>query len=177
MFANFALKWRVMRCHYLAPCFLAARPLCTVDSDYVEIGGPNGQPSLPTPTPVVKAHTHYISLQWRRSGRDDVSLRSPTSPLLNRLFRRRSKKASKLCVTGLCAGNSPVTGEFPAQMTSNAENASIWWRHHGWWWRMDANGTLVQWHYAFCTKIATYLHITTHSTISRITCSDIFIPI
>ena len=22
------------------------------------------------------------------------------------------------------------TGEFPAQMASNAENASIWWRHH-----------------------------------------------
>ena len=22
-------------------------------------------------------------------------------------------------------------GEFPAQMASNAENVSIWWRHHG----------------------------------------------
>ena len=36
---------------------------------------------------------------------------------------------SKLRVTGLCAGNSPVTGEFPAQKASNAENVSIWWRH------------------------------------------------
>ena len=44
---------------------------------------------------------------------------------LSRLFRRRSKKTSKLRVTGLCAGNSPVTGEFPAQMASNAENFSI----------------------------------------------------
>ena len=35
--------------------------------------------------------------------------------LLNRLFRRRSKKTSKLRVTGLCAGNSPITGEFPAR--------------------------------------------------------------
>ena len=26
--------------------------------------------------------------------------------------------------------NSPGTGEFPAQMASNAENVSIWWRHH-----------------------------------------------
>ena len=49
---------------------------------------------------------------------------------LNGLFRRRSNKTSKLRVTGLCAGNSPVTGEFPAQMASNAENVSIWWRHH-----------------------------------------------
>ena len=29
--------------------------------------------------------------------------------------RRRSKKASKPRVTGLCVGNSPVIGEFPAQ--------------------------------------------------------------
>ena len=29
----------------------------------------------------------------------------------------------------LC-GNSPGTGEFPAQMVSNAEKVSIWWRHH-----------------------------------------------
>ena len=48
----------------------------------------------------------------------------------NRLFRRRSKKASKLRVAGLCEGNSPGTGEFPAQMANNAENVSIWWRHH-----------------------------------------------
>ena len=41
------------------------------------------------------------------------------------------KKTSKLRVTGLCVGSSPVTGEFPAQMASNAENVSIWWRHHG----------------------------------------------
>ena len=28
------------------------------------------------------------------------------------------------------AGNSPVTGEFPAQIASSADNVSIWWRHH-----------------------------------------------
>ena len=33
-------------------------------------------------------------------------------------------------VTGLCAGNSSVAGEFPAQGASNTENDSIWWRHH-----------------------------------------------
>ena len=78
---------------------------------------------------------HYImchSLQWRHNGRDSVSNHEFHDCLLNRLFRRRSKKTSKLRVTGLCAGNSPGTGEFPAQMASNAENVSIWWRHHGW---------------------------------------------
>ena len=45
--------------------------------------------------------------------------------------RRRWNKTSKLRVPGLCEGNSPVTGEFPAQRASNAENVPIWWRHHG----------------------------------------------
>ena len=39
-------------------------------------------------------------------------------------------KTSKLRVTGLCEGNSPVTDGFPAQRASNEENVSIWWRHH-----------------------------------------------
>ena len=70
------------------------------------------------------------SLWWRHNGRDSVSNHQPHDCLLNRLFRHRSKKTSKLRVTGLCAGNSPGTGEFPAQIASNAENVSIWWRHH-----------------------------------------------
>ena len=71
-----------------------------------------------------------MTLQWRHDGCDYVSNHQTHDRLLNRLFRRRSKKTSKLRVTGLCAGNSPGTGEFPAQMASNAENVSIWWRHH-----------------------------------------------
>ena len=54
------------------------------------------------------------TLQWRR-GRYGVSTHQPHPCLLNRLFRRRSKKTSKLRVTGPCARNSPGTGEFPAQ--------------------------------------------------------------
>ena len=70
------------------------------------------------------------SLHWRHNGRDSVSNHQSHDCLLNGLFRRRSKKTSKLRVTGLCAGNSPETGEFPAQIASNAEKVSIWWRHH-----------------------------------------------
>ena len=70
------------------------------------------------------------SLHWRHNGRDSVSNHQPHDCLLNRLSRRRSKKISQLRVSGLCVGNSPGTGEFPTQMASNAENASIWWRHH-----------------------------------------------
>ena len=54
-------------------------------------------------------------------------LNSSASPLFTQLFiQAQIKEASKLRVTGLCA----VTGEFLAQMASNAENISIWWRHH-----------------------------------------------
>ena len=47
------------------------------------------------------------TLQWRHNELDGVSNHQPDDCLLNRLFRRRSKKTSKLRVTGLCAGNSP----------------------------------------------------------------------
>ena len=72
---------------------------------------------------------YALPLQWRHNDRVDVSNHQPNS-LLKCLFRRRSKKTSKLCVIGLCAWNSLVTGGFPAQRASNAENVSIWWRHH-----------------------------------------------
>ena len=70
------------------------------------------------------------TLLWRRNDRGGVSNHQPHDCLLNCLFRRRSNKTSKLRVTGLCVGNSPGTGEFPAQRASNAANVSIWWRHH-----------------------------------------------
>ena len=71
-----------------------------------------------------------LSLQWCQYEHDDVSYHRRLLCLLNCRFRHRSKKTSKLRVTGLTAGNSPVTGEFPRQRASNAENVSIWWRHH-----------------------------------------------
>ena len=71
-----------------------------------------------------------MPLRWRHNDRDGVSNHQPRGCLLSRVFSHRWKKTSKLRVTGLCAGNSPVSGEFPAQMASNAENVSIWWRHH-----------------------------------------------
>ena len=73
---------------------------------------------------------YSYSLQWRHNGRDGVSNLRRLHYLLKCWFRHRSKKTSKLRVTGLCVGNSPVTGEFSAQKSSNAENVSIWWRHH-----------------------------------------------
>ena len=73
---------------------------------------------------------NLTSLQWRHNELDNVSNHQPRHCLLSHLFGCRSKKTSKLRVTGLCAGNSPGTGEFPARMASYAENVSTWWRHH-----------------------------------------------
>ena len=46
------------------------------------------------------------------------------------IYSGADQKKKKLHITGLCEGNSPVTGEFPTQRASNAENVSILWRHH-----------------------------------------------
>ena len=70
-------------------------------------------------------------LQWRHNELNGVSNHQPRDCLFCRSFRCRSKNTSKLRVTGLFEGNSPVTGEFHTRMASNAENVSVWWRHHG----------------------------------------------
>ena len=68
-----------------------------------------------------------MTLQWAR-----WRLKSPASRWFAQPFvQAQIKKTSKLRVAGLCEGNSPVTSEFPSQKTINAENVSIWWRHHG----------------------------------------------
>ena len=54
-----------------------------------------------------------LSLQWRHNDHDGVTNHQPHGCLLNRLFRRRSKKTSKLRVTGLCVGNSPGPANSP----------------------------------------------------------------
>ena len=62
---------------------------------------------LPVNTCEKEQSTMLWSLQWRHNGHDGVSNHQPRGCLLNRLFRRRSKKTPKLRVTGLCVGNSP----------------------------------------------------------------------
>ena len=75
---------------------------------------------------VSKPATNYrrfsaVTSEWRHNDRNGVPNHQPYDCLLNRLFRRKAKKISKLCVTGLCAANSPVTGECPAQRVNDAE--------------------------------------------------------
>ena len=95
---------------------------------------------------------YLFTLQWRHNGRDGVSNHKPHDCLLNRLFKRRSKKhqssASLAFVRRIhrwpmnslhkwtllsAVRERPlnlITHSLPAQMASNAESVSIWWRHH-----------------------------------------------
>ena len=69
-------------------------------------------------------------LHWRQNGCDASQITSLTIVYSTVYSGTDQRKKSKLWITGLCARNSPVTGEFPAQMASNTENVSIWWCHH-----------------------------------------------
>ena len=120
----FDCKWRWFCLIRLLEFRYFNQPLYCQSRLYKSTSAPVGDEPSPVPT------LADITLQWRQNGHDSVSNHQPHDCLLKRLFRRRSKIISKLRVTGLCAGNLPGTGEFPAQMASNAENVSIWWRHH-----------------------------------------------
>ena len=83
--------------------------------------------NIPVAYPFWYHITHYCNIIMGTMASLITSLTSVYSAVYS---RRWSKKTSKLRVTGLWAGNSPETGEFPAQMASNPENVSIWCRHH-----------------------------------------------
>ena len=70
------------------------------------------------------------TLRWRHNERDGVSNHQPDDCLLNRLFRRRSKKTSKFRVAGFVRGIHPWPVNSLPQRARDAANASIWWRHH-----------------------------------------------
>ena len=72
-----------------------------------------------------------LSLRWSHNGRDGASKHQPHHGLLNSLFRHRSKKTWKLCVTGLCRGihRGPVNSPHKWLVTQSF-HVFIWWRHH-----------------------------------------------
>ena len=80
-----SLKWRIISNHHF--CQQIVRILCEIALGWM--------PIIPF---------SLFALQWRHNGRDSVSNHQSHDCLLNRLLRRRSKKTSKLRVTGLCVG-------------------------------------------------------------------------
>ena len=83
------------------------------------------------------------SLQWRHNGRDSLSNRKPHDCFLNRLFRRRSKKTSKIQVTGLCAGKSPGPVNSPHKWPVARK-------------KFPFDDVIVYIHYVMCRGVITY---------------------
>ena len=73
-----------------------------------------------------RSHAHYNDVIMSTMAAQTTSLTIVYSTVYSGAERRIHQSS----VTGLCVWNSPVTGEFPTQMAINAENVSIWWRHH-----------------------------------------------
>ena len=77
------------------------------------------------PEPMIYSIHWCTSLQWRHNGRDGVS------------NHQRQKFVQAQIIENMKPprhwplwGEPLVTGGFPSQRASNAENVSIWWRHH-----------------------------------------------
>ena len=112
---------------------------CLVDSPVARICRPHS---------TIWPHSHYNDVIMSTMASQITSLTIVYSTAYSGVTVR-SKKTSKLRVTGLCAGNSPVTGEFPAQRASNAENVSIWWHHHALGHRPPADAVITAYTLSF----------------------------
>ena len=80
--------------------------------------------------------TIYITLtsQWPRWRLKSPALRLFTQSFIQAQIKENIKAPRHWPLCGEFTG----AGEFPAQRASNAENVSIWWRHHeyvGFMWR------------------------------------------
>ena len=64
-----------------------------------------------------------MTSQWVRWRLKSPASRLFTQPFIQTQIKENIKAARHWPSCG--------TGEFPAQMASNEENVSIWWRHHG----------------------------------------------
>ena len=72
--------------------------------------------------------THYSDVIMSTMVSHFTGIRIVYSTVCSGAGQRKHQSSVSLAV---CEGNSPVTGELPAQRASDAENFSIWWHHCG----------------------------------------------
>ena len=87
---------------------------------YLHLFRNNGTLAMLAYETIIASIQIIITLQWLHNELDGISNHRRLNGLLNRFFRRSSKKTSKLHVICLCEENSPGTDEFPSQRASNA---------------------------------------------------------
>ena len=71
--------------------------------------------------------SHYGDVIMGTVASQITSLTTVYSTVWSGADQRKHQSSASLAFV---RGNSPVTGELSTQMSSNAENISIWWRHH-----------------------------------------------
>ena len=99
-------KYKVIAiCYFNLTCFINC-PLADTSTNWQSLYNDSRFPFM--------GEKVIATLQWRHNERDDVSHHWRINRLLKILFMHRSKKTPKLCVTGLCERNPPVTGGFPS---------------------------------------------------------------
>ena len=87
-------------------------------------------------THMIVAEIHYTDVVMSEVASQITSLTIVYSTVYSGADQRKHQSSTSLAfVRGIhrrwpVNTHSPVTGEYPAQMASNAENVSIWWRHH-----------------------------------------------
>ena len=92
------------------------------------------------------------TFQRLHNGCNGIPNHQPHHCLLNRLCKRRSKKTSKLRITGLCERNLLMTGGFCAQMAINGKNVSICWRRYVNYYlhlKISFYGNMYRWYFRF----------------------------
>ena len=99
-------------------------PMMSHERGWYKIGGPTGK--LICCGLIRQGKCDLLTLQLRHNERDGVSNHRNLDRLLNRLFRRRSKKHYRFRVSDHCEELDDRW--FPSQRASNAENVFIWWR-------------------------------------------------
>ena len=72
-------------------------------------------------------HSHYIDIIMRVMASKITNVSIVCSIVCSGADQRKHQSSASLAFVRV---NSPVTGKFPAQRASNAENGSIWWRHY-----------------------------------------------
>ena len=95
----------------------------------------------------------WATLQWRHNEHDGVSDHQPHDCLLNRLFMCRSRETWKFRATGLCAGNSPVTGKSHAQRAGNEEMFPFDDVIMIWWYMLPITSSIFCWKYVIILPV------------------------
>ena len=101
--------------------------------------------TMPNPTP-------EINIKMASGKHHGVSNHRPFHCFFNGLYWSTPKKTSRSTLLVLCERNPPVTGGFPSQGVSNAENTwTMSWRHHG---KMNQRGLRQRpWDMTICLNL------------------------